>query len=264
MFRLTSEIGIEEVKKDSLLPADHVKIWAGSWGEHYARLSGAFGGIGAIAGSGDFLRTWLIVYGPDGQEQSKPYGVYSFDISSGLTPDTKPTYTQKPNTSSTNFTANVGGILPFSYVNGNPEEGYWIGKLSGTWDTAASPVDTPAGTIKSDMSGRYLTSNQWGLMLGGFYGIYNGSASGTWGGNAVGTFEGASLAMSADFSGRVQATVPGKITSRLYERPCYEAYSQHFNTPEYELIYFVPQNGADPKGRMMAFESVEWIIGAHR
>jgi len=74
----------------------------------------------------------------------------------------------------------------------------------------------------------------------------------------VGTFEGASLAMSADFSGRVQATVPGKITSRLYERPCYEAYSQHFNTPEYELIYFVPQSGADPTGRTMAFESVEW------
>jgi len=256
MFRITSESGIDRVTKDPLTEGDHVQILAGEGVGNYARLSGAFGGTGTIVGGGDLLRTWLIVYELNGQEQLKPYGVYSLDISYdlALAHDTKPTYTQKPDTSSTSFTANLGGTLPFGYVTGNPEEGYWMAKLSGTWDAAG----TGAGTIKSDMSGRYLAPNQWGRMVGGFYGVYNGSASGTWGGNAVGTFAGAPLAMSADFSGHLETTLPGTIVSRTYERPYYESYTQHFSPLEYEVHYFVPQGGSANARRTLSFESAEW------
>jgi len=193
--------------------------------------------------------------GRRGRSDQRHYGVYSFDMSKGMAPpETMPSYTQKPDATSASFTANVGGILPFGYANGNPEEGYWIGKLSGTWDAAGAGT----GTIKSDMSGRYLTSNQWGRMVGGFYGIYNGSASGAWVGNAVGTFEGTPLAMSAEFTGRLDTTLPGTIVSRTYERPYYEAYSQHFDPLKYEVSYFVPQGGSAHARRTLSFESVEW------
>lgn len=134
---------------------------------------------------------------------------------------------------------------------------YSVSHITGTaWSASGL-----AGTT----SGQWLNLSETGTSSGNIMGVDNGN--GTWQALAMGKREATqTLAFSSRLTGDMYQVVPGKISTRGYERPYFRssAMGGWFDPLKYETVYFMKSVGgtyvAVDQSKVIGFEKIQKIM----